>query len=128
MATNTSSADDDDVVFGASLTIVQRPTPAKVALNEIAPGGSGFQVELANYGSAAVNVGGYVLRRDSGTSVSDFALPAASLGVGQYVAFTAAQLGFIPQVGDKLFLYGPGRSIELKVLPGAYSSRKAQGP
>ena len=42
--------------------------------------------------------------------MADYVFPAQTLGAGQYLSLTAAQLGFAAADGEKLFLYSPAKA------------------
>lgn len=99
-------ASDPDLLFGAALTLSELPpTPADavagLVFNEISAGGSGFQVELANQSGSAINLAGYTLRSSAGGSYT----LSGTLNAGGVLVLNAAQLGFTPVSGDKLFLF-----------------------
>jgi hypothetical protein len=84
------------------------PAPV-LTLNEISAGTGGF-VELANPTASSQSVGGYVIRRTSATADNQYVLPAGSIASRGYLSIAAAQLGFTPVNGDKLFLVRPDGS------------------
>lgn len=87
-----------------------RPPPVPLVFNEIAAADAApFWIELHNYG-AAVAIGGYVIASESG---AQFTIPAQTMPAGGFVAFDAAQLGFIPATGERLFLYTSGKAAVL---------------
>lgn len=101
----------NDLVFGAILTAAESPAPARipgggVVFNEIsAAGDPQFQIELSNLGNVVVDLADYQITSSSGASVT---LGPQSLAAGGVATFTAAQLGFAPLDGDRLFLLQPG--------------------
>ncbi len=100
-----------DMMFGATLTKTVTPTPPeeidRVLINETAAGGApGFFVELLNDGATSVDLAGYVLAASTG---HEHVLGSQTLAPGALASFTAAQLGFTPGAGDRLFLYAPGK-------------------
>ena len=102
-------ASDPDMVFAAQLTLSETPpTPADqvpgLVLNEISAGGAGFQLELANQSAGALDLTGYTLRSSTGAS---YAL-SGTLNTGALLVLNAAQLGFTPVNGDKLFVVKAG--------------------
>lgn len=104
-------AADPDMLFGASLTASEQPpAPADqvpgVVFNEISAGGAGFQLELANLGASAIDLTDYIIRSSTGAG----ALLSGLLNPGAFLVLNAAQLGFTPANGDKLFLFKPGGS------------------
>ncbi len=103
-------ASDPDMVFAAQLTLTETaPTPADqtpgLVLNEISAGGAGFQLELANLSASALNLTGYTIR--SSTPGTSYAL-SGTLNSGTLLVLNAAQLGFTPANGDKLFVVKAG--------------------
>ncbi|MEZ5301152.1 MAG: lamin tail domain-containing protein [Verrucomicrobiales bacterium] len=102
-----------DALFGALLTSSEEPSPPGPAarglvFSEIAAGGSvDFQIELANLGGDALDLTGYEVRSSAGGT---YAL-GGSLASGGLLAITAADLGFTPADGDRLFLVGPGSAL-----------------
>lgn len=110
---NTSSSpsgDDDDAVFGATVSIVSTAVTSKVVINEMLPAGPGFQVELQNDGELPVNLSGYVVSVVGSAGTASALLPPRLLLPGQLTTFGTAELGFTPAVGDRLFLFTPGRA------------------
>lgn len=79
--------------------------PPSVRVNEIGAGGS-FFIELQNTGSAAVDLTGFVITA-TGATGGNYVIPAQSLAPGSLLTFTAAQLGFNPAAGSKLFFLTP---------------------
>jgi len=80
-----------------------------LALHEIAGSNdAAFFIELRNGGTTPVSTAGYSLAIAGGAS---FALPAASVGAGGFVSFSAAELGFRPLAGDKIVLHAPDATI-----------------
>ncbi len=104
-----------DMVFGAILTATETPPEPgdftqSIVLNEIsAASAPNFRIELANTGTAGIDLAGFVIRSSSGASKT---LGAGSLEAGGFLALDAATLGFTPVSGDRLFLFKPG-AIEL---------------
>lgn len=79
--------------------------PPPVRINEIGAGGS-FFVELQNTGATPVDLTGFVIMV-SGVSGGQFVVPAQSLAAGALLTVTAAQLGFNPAAGAKVFVQTP---------------------
>ena len=104
-------AGTNDLLFGARLLAAPAP-PEKLTLtfNEIgAATNSAFWLELANFGTNDVPLGGCVLV-SAGAVESQFVFPADdSIVAGDYLALDETRLGFHPQSGDRLFLYPPNR-------------------
>ena len=69
-----------------------------------------FQVELHNTGSGSINLSGYSLVLDGSTQTS-FAL-SGTIGANGYRSFSQFATGINPQDEDRLFLAGPGNSID----------------
>jgi hypothetical protein len=109
-----AASGDPDMLFGAELTALVSPITAEeleidLALNEVSAGGdAGFFIELTNTGDAPINVGGYIVRSSAEVQ---HVLPASSIAPGAFLTVTAAQLGFIPAVGDRLYLLTPAGTI-----------------
>ncbi|MDB6153502.1 MAG: hypothetical protein JWL90_1955, partial [Chthoniobacteraceae bacterium] len=61
-----------------------------------------FKIELLNSSAVAVDIAGYKIVSSSGSVAT---LAAQSIPAGGLAVITAAQLGFIPADGDKLFLF-----------------------
>ena len=102
-------ASDPDMVFGAQLTLSETaPVPADqvpgLVFNEIGAAGAGFQLELANQSAGTIDLTGYTIRSSTGAS---YAL-SGSVNAGALLVLNAAQLGFTPISGDKLFLLKAG--------------------
>ncbi|MGI8601402.1 MAG: lamin tail domain-containing protein [Verrucomicrobiales bacterium] len=104
-------------VFGNALPNAVEPGRSPVrplVINEVtAAGASPFWLELFNHGSAPLILDGFVIATDAGAA---FTLPAQSLPAGGFRIFDAAQLGFTPADGDKIFLYSTGQE---NVIDGA---------
>lgn len=95
-----------DMAFAASLVAVERipPPPDEsptLVFNEISPAGAGFRFELANLGSAAIDLGGYFVRSSSGAVLP---LPDQELAAGGFLVIDASALGFVPAGNERLFL------------------------
>jgi hypothetical protein len=124
-------AGDPDMVFAAQLTASeQAPPPAdaspSIVFSEISPGGLGFQLELTNLSGGAIDLAGYVLRSSSGASAN----LSGTLNAGAFLVFNAAQLGFTPVDGDKLFLFSPGgiALLDAREVTGRLRGRSPQYP
>ncbi len=102
------------------------PLPLPVVFNELsAPDSPEFWLELANYGTNAVVLDGYVIHRD-GLITNDYVFPSGNLllAPGAFLAITNTVLGFHPVLGDKLYLYSPTRS---SVLDGVWVQSPLRG-
>lgn len=95
---------------GANNFPTSPPGPG-IILNELAPAGLGFFVELRNVGTAAVEVGGMILATSDGGG--SYVLPAGLLTPSALQSFDAAALGFSPPASAKLFLFASGQSSVL---------------
>ncbi|MGQ9589742.1 MAG: hypothetical protein ACUVYA_05545 [Planctomycetota bacterium] len=95
-----------------------------VALNEIAPASGGASwLEVANWGDAALDLGGFAIEK-LGSSPGSFAFASGTLAAGGRRAVPASELGFDFALGDRLFLWAPGRTalldaVEVKTGPRA---------
>ncbi|NQU26149.1 MAG: lamin tail domain-containing protein, partial [Candidatus Nealsonbacteria bacterium] len=95
---------------------------APLVFNEVASAAApDFWLELANAGDVPLPLAGYVI---AGSSGSEYVLPGGSLGPGDLLVVTEAQLQFDPAEADSLFLYEPGRSA---VLDGVRVDAQLQG-
>ncbi len=82
-----------------------------VVINEVASAQDAtFQLELLNTEDVAANLEDYVLVRE-GAVDAEYVFPATTLPAGGYLALSEAQLGFDVADGDRLFLYGPEKSV-----------------
>jgi hypothetical protein len=105
---------DGDMVFATGLQAIVKADPPEnldppLALNEVGRGDSAtFFVEIGNNSATPVNVGGYVLETTAG---QEFVLTAATLAPGALRSYSSAQLGFMPAVGDRIFLKTPDRTL-----------------
>ena len=100
---------NNDALFGAELSLsatnVLVPPPIPVAINECASAtNNGFFLELMNYGSSDVSLGGCVIAC-RGLADFNYVFPAQKLGPGELMQFPEAALGFRPLPGDQLFFY-----------------------
>ena len=95
---------------GANNFPTSPPGPG-IILNELAPAGLGFFVELRNVGTAAVEVGGMILATSDGGG--SYVLPAGLLTPGALQSFDASALGLSPPASAKLFLFASGQSSVL---------------
>ena len=85
-----------------------------LVINELtASGAASPWLELRNHGTTAFAVGDYVIAGELGGQAT---IPAQTLAAGGFLTLSAAQLGFTPVNGERLFLYNPGI---VKVLDAA---------
>ncbi len=83
------------------------PIPS-IVINELAPTGPGFFVELRNTGIALLDLGGMILASPDGGG--SYTLPSTQLPPGALISFDAATLGFSPPSTARLFLFSPAQS------------------
>ena len=102
------------------------PSTPTLAFNEVSPvTGGQFWVEILNYGTQSVVMNGLVLGRFSKT-YREYVIPTQTLPAGGYLLLTKAAVGFGADPGDRLVLYGPGKSavydavVAKKTLRGRY--------
>jgi len=98
-----------------------------LAMTEVAAGGAGFSVELFNRGAQPINLTGYRVR--SSTDV-EHVITNGTLAAGGYLVIGAVQLGFVPVVGDKLFLLTPdgAQLIDAVAVEAQLRGRLANDP
>ena len=119
-------AGDNDFLLSPQLVGGSEVKPDEglsVALSEIAQGGNGFWVELANTSDRPVNLEGVVLSA-TGANGGQFVLPARTLPPGGQVVVPESQLGFRALAGERIFLYAPGKE---RLLDGAAIADGLQG-
>jgi hypothetical protein len=117
---------------GLSLTVTNLLAlpPAPLAFNEISPGTNGdFWVELMNYSSTNVDLGGCQLTLQGGETNNDYVFPAQTVAPFGFVQVTQAALGFGVAAGDRLFLYGPTGSnvLDAVIAPAVAQARWPDG-
>lgn len=83
------------------------PIPS-IVINELAPAGPGFFVELRNTGTAPLDLGGMILASPDGGE--SYTLPSTQLPPGALISLDAATLGFSPPATARLFLFSPAQS------------------
>ena len=84
------------------------PPPPGIILNELAPAGPHFFVELRNAGTTAVEAGGMILAASDGSG--SYVLPPSQLAPGALLSLEARDLGFSPPASAKLFLFASGQT------------------
>ncbi len=95
---------------------------AKLSFNELAAvDGEPFWLELVNHSQQPIDLDGYRIATSAGQQA---VLPSSILAPGQMVQITAAELGFTPLAGDKLFVYTPDAT---QILDGVETSTGLQG-
>ena len=90
-----------------------QPLPFKkqLAFNELSSSFAvPFQLELHNYGTSAILLGGMVIS-SSNSEHADYVLPATSLAAGDFHVIDSAALGFTPDASDRLFLFEAGKQL-----------------
>jgi hypothetical protein len=125
---------DADMLFGLTLsTTISPPAPTEpigIAFSEIAAASNAqFFVELANNGSQARQVAGLEIV-SSGRPATPYRLPSQVLAPGAHLTVTAAQLGYTPGPGDRLFLFQPAEShvVDAAVVTDRLRGRLAEYP
>ncbi len=94
----------------------------KLALSEVSSvTNAPFWLELQNYGSNTLDLGGCMLVSSTG---SNYTLASQSLAAGAFAVVTATQLGWAPASTDKLFLISSGAG---EVLDGTSHSQLLRG-
>lgn len=91
---------------------VSVPAPVPVAFNEHSGATNAiFWVELKNYGTNAVSLGGCILHHDGVTNTDYLFPPNTTLNAGAFLVLSNSTLGFIaPASGEKLFLFATNYS------------------
>lgn len=118
---------DDDVRFGARVSITETPLPADqlpaVIFNETAADSdAAFFIELKNDGDSSVTLTDYIVRHSDG--LGDYVIPAVTLAPGEYLTIDASELGYTPVDGERLFLLTPSGG---QVLDGALIDNELRG-
>lgn len=91
-----------------------RPPVRPLVINEItAADAIPFWLELYNHGTTPLALDGFVIATDAGAT---FTLPPQTLAAGGFVTFDAAQIGFTPADGARIFLFSTAKA---NVLDGA---------
>ena len=104
------AAGSSDAYFGTELSAVVAPAQAhdrvELRLSEITAAGEGeFWVEIHNPSDQMSNARGYELHSNRGDV---YVLPVETVLPGGHIIVTAAEMGFTPRDGDRLFLVSPG--------------------
>ncbi|MCL5098408.1 MAG: lamin tail domain-containing protein [Candidatus Omnitrophica bacterium] len=116
-------ADSPDFLIAPELLAHYSHQPMPLALNEISlANAADFQVEIINRGLATINLEGCVLA-DSSQIEGGYTLPSHPLGPAEFLTLSAAELGFAPKSGDKLFLYSPARCAVLDAVAAKNHAR-----
>lgn len=110
-----------NVLFGAALELTTTnllvPPPLPLAFNELAAGTNGdFWIELINFGSTSLDLGGCVLAHRGGAVDHNFVFPPQTLAPGALLQLAAANLGFTATTGEQLFLYRAGANSVLDAV------------
>ncbi|MEI7728412.1 MAG: lamin tail domain-containing protein [Verrucomicrobiota bacterium] len=125
---HSASGVTNDVWFGASLAIIQTNSlalpPFALAFNEITSAtNTNFWVELINYGTTNLNLGGCTLLRQGSQTNREYVFPSQVLAPGTALQVTRDTLGFAADPGDQLFLYRPGRTNVLDAVVAKHADR-----
>ncbi|MFT7643359.1 MAG: hypothetical protein ACI9G1_005124, partial [Pirellulaceae bacterium] len=102
---------DPDIALGARVTqfqIVSNDVP-DLQLNEVAAGNDvGFVVELRNNGSEDISTAAIELHTSSSHQIP---LGASIVSPGAYLTLDVSDLGFVPEVGERLHLVDTSSSL-----------------
>jgi hypothetical protein len=104
------------------------PSSATLLFNEIPAGSTAdFWIEIMNRSADPVDIGGHVIASSTGTEA---VLSKRIVGAGEIALVSQGDLGFIPQKGEKLFFYAPGKSalLDAAVIHGNSRGRNTQIP
>ena len=86
------------------------PAKPTLAINEVGASTDAlFQLELYNYGSANISLGGMVIS-SSDLEADDYVLPSTTLAPGAFRTINSTTLGFTPADNNRLFLYSAGKA------------------
>jgi Lamin Tail Domain/CotH kinase protein len=106
---NTSAADNTFLLLPELTATLIPPTVPAVVFNEIAPAAaSGFWLEIVNQGDTPVALDGFSIATSAGAG-SAYVFSGQTIGAGQQLLVSQAQLGFGAPDGDKLYFYTPGQ-------------------
>ena len=97
-----------------------------LVINELGSGGSSeFFMEIVNASTQGQSVSGYVIASSAGV---EHVLPNTVLPAGGKLSVTAAELGFIPADGDRLYLFSPARNSleDAQQVTGSLRGRSSQ--
>ncbi len=118
-----------EMVFAAGLMAQTWPSASDpgdpgLRFSEVSAGGAAFWMELVNTGDAPVDTGGMVVATAAGLEA---VLPGFWIEPGELALFGSGLTGFAAEAGDRLFLYGAGKS---RVLDGVRvtADPRARGP
>jgi hypothetical protein len=92
--------------------IVSPAAPVTVAFNEFSgTTNATFWVELMNYGTNAISLGGCILHHDGVTNTDYLFPPNVTIYPGAFLVLSNSTLGFIsPASGEKLFLFATNQT------------------
>lgn len=91
-----------------------RPPLLPLVLNEVAAGDQAIGwIELHNYGAAPLTLTGCVLETNQGVG---YTLPATTLTAGAFLVLNQTTTGLDPVEGDKIFLYGAGKTTVIDAV------------
>ncbi len=102
------TVDDNQFYILPKLSAVRGiPEESRLAINEVSAGGSdSFFIEIQNDSTTSKRMQGHIIASSSG---QEYVFPNQTIVAGGYLSVTTAELGFIPGVGERLFLFTPGR-------------------
>ena len=105
----------NDVLFGSELflttTNILIPPPVTLAFNEFSSAtNADFWIEVINYGTSNVDLGGCMLARQGGATNREYVFPPQVLAPHALLQVPKATLGFGTDPGDRLFLLSPFRT------------------
>jgi hypothetical protein len=98
----------DDLLFDAELIATPLPADAvTLTINEHAPAGEEFWLELINPGTNALDLTDVSIVRDGAVPAFDFFIfpSGTTLAANSFLVVTNTTLGFIPAPGDKIYLF-----------------------
>lgn len=129
-------ATGDDSSWRASLVVGGTPGSSEdfslgddLRFSEIeAWGDASFFVELHNADDQAIELGGVRIVSSNGTDL--YTLPAQLLPAGDYLSIDATTLGYIPQLGERLYLFAAGtpRVLDGVLVGDSLQARRPEDP
>ena len=102
------TVDDNQFHLLPKLSVIRGvPEESQIAINEVGQGGSGnFFVEIQNESTIDQEIQSHILVSSSG---QEYVFPNQTIAGGGYLGVSATELGFTPEVGERLFLFTPDR-------------------
>lgn len=127
--TNVVSGPDANVaVFALELfsrELAPQTVPWSLTFNELPSAtNDAFWIEVINHGAAGVDLGGCVVARLAGGTNQEHVISPQGLAPGGLAQIPLSEVGFTTEPGDRLVLYGPGRS---NVLDAVVAKREPRG-